>query len=884
MAVYKRDIVDINLETGNIHRSFLKHSIGYLDQKADHFGVRVFRDGEPVNLTGVSVQGVFMPPQGSPIAITSGNIVSENVAEVVLPQACYNYDGQFTLAIKLVDSTNSVTGTVRIVDGMVDNTHASGTVAPTSAVPTYQEVLSTYEQAIAAINKTVRFDATQSLTDIQKATARTNIGAVSTAEMNTALAQKVNVSDIENDLTGTTAGKVLDARQGKVLDDKVSDVKSAFDDIGTAETWSWEFDRLQYTDNSGTTAPSTRHLLSHQIYHVAAGDSVTIDAGFACTPAIYYSDGTFKQFGTKRTGPYTISFNSANYIRLYVVTDPNGNIIAPSDINDKIHASFYLGKYYAKNATKEQLDGEIEAVDTKFGKIAKGVSARGQASFNIDTVNKNVEMPSDRLYFDGHYYQASATTLAYGSLGYPAVFYNTSTHAYEIHALDSSLTENTISEHCRFIAYINKSNPWQSSSALKYTVDGKQQYADLVVYPDTGKNAIFENWSYPKSYRHPGVVDKLFVGIVQMNNGKQGVIEYDVQTHNISRYIFNDFSALDSHNAMAVSVMPNRHILVCGTGHTTSSNIVSYISKKQEDISEFNARVLIPLPTPENGMNRGTYCQLFYLDGKYHLFTRMTYTPSDYSYYIDTWGHATGTITTDDDGNESISWSAFKPFVTTNTQGLKYYAKGAYYTGTKLKFFCQSNYSAGQSDIRLCYLDVSTGAITDDAGNTLGNENTSPVAYSDIPVVIAKGTAKLHLNDVLDGATNAITYSKIDGSYTGGQRAFFAIYENSAWNNIELAEQGTPVYGSGSSGPGVTIIDENTIAMAKNNSTHWTIEQYERNGNSFDFVKTLLDSYSDIALFQPFVSVNVHKSIVCARGYATDYYDMDISTAIIDLS
>ena len=150
MAVYKRDIVDINLETGNIHRSFLKHSIGYKDQKADHFGIRTYRDGVPVDLTGVSVQGIFLPPQGDPIAITSGNIVDGNVAEVVLPQACYNYDGQFTLSIKLVDSNNSVTGTMRIVDGMVDNTHASGTVAPTSAVPTYQEILSSYDAMVAA--------------------------------------------------------------------------------------------------------------------------------------------------------------------------------------------------------------------------------------------------------------------------------------------------------------------------------------------------------------------------------------------------------------------------------------------------------------------------------------------------------------------------------------------------------------------------------------------------------------------------------------------------------------------------------------------------------------------------------------------------------------
>lgn len=146
MAVYKRDIVDINLETGNIHRSFLNHSIGSNDSAADHFGIRTFRNGEPVSLTGVSVQGVFFQSGHDPIAITSGNIVSGNEAEVVLPQACYNYDGQFTLAIKLVGG--GVTGTIRIVDGVVDNTHASGTVAPTSTVPTYQEVLAVYDDMV----------------------------------------------------------------------------------------------------------------------------------------------------------------------------------------------------------------------------------------------------------------------------------------------------------------------------------------------------------------------------------------------------------------------------------------------------------------------------------------------------------------------------------------------------------------------------------------------------------------------------------------------------------------------------------------------------------------------------------------------------------------
>jgi len=177
MAIFKRDIVDINLETGNIHRSFLKHSIGYLDQKADHFGVRVFRDGEEVNLSSATVAGYFLPPQGNPIAITSGNIVSGNVAEVVLPAACYNYNGHFTLAIKLIDVSAGITGTVRFVDGMIDNTSASGSVSPVPTDPTWQEILAAYNQCTTVVNSSVRFDTTQSLTAAQKATARSNIDA-----------------------------------------------------------------------------------------------------------------------------------------------------------------------------------------------------------------------------------------------------------------------------------------------------------------------------------------------------------------------------------------------------------------------------------------------------------------------------------------------------------------------------------------------------------------------------------------------------------------------------------------------------------------------------------------------------------------------------------
>ena len=149
MAIYKQNIVKIDLNAGNIHRSFLNHSIGKNDSGADHFGISVFRGKDAVDLTGVTVQGYFRDPQGNNIAITSGNTVSGNTAEVVLPQACYNYEGQFCLAIKLIGG--GITGTVRIVDGMVDNTNTGGAVAPTGTVPTYQEILAVYEDMQEAV-------------------------------------------------------------------------------------------------------------------------------------------------------------------------------------------------------------------------------------------------------------------------------------------------------------------------------------------------------------------------------------------------------------------------------------------------------------------------------------------------------------------------------------------------------------------------------------------------------------------------------------------------------------------------------------------------------------------------------------------------------------
>lgn len=190
MAVYKADILDVELNTGNIARSFLCHNIGKDDTKADRFGVRVYRDGEPESLSGCSIQGYMMRPNGTNLAITGSNTgVSGNEAWVDLPQAAYDYEGQFCLALKLIGG--GVTGTIRIIDGMINNTFVDDALVPMQSVPTYQEILAVYDQMVAAKNGSVRFDQSQSLTETQKSVARMNIDAASESD----------VSDLKSALT-----------------------------------------------------------------------------------------------------------------------------------------------------------------------------------------------------------------------------------------------------------------------------------------------------------------------------------------------------------------------------------------------------------------------------------------------------------------------------------------------------------------------------------------------------------------------------------------------------------------------------------------------------------------------------------------------------------
>ena len=184
MAIYREDLVDVELTSGTVHRSFLSKTIGEGDNLENRYGVRLFRDGEAVNVGEATVQGLFIAPDGTGILISGVDEYDKpltgkdgNKAWVQLPQACYNKEGQFTLTIKLIESAHGITGTMRIVDGVISNTMVQSPVAPTDTVPTYEEIIAIYEDMLATIASAVRYDTAQSLTESEKTQARENIEA-----------------------------------------------------------------------------------------------------------------------------------------------------------------------------------------------------------------------------------------------------------------------------------------------------------------------------------------------------------------------------------------------------------------------------------------------------------------------------------------------------------------------------------------------------------------------------------------------------------------------------------------------------------------------------------------------------------------------------------
>lgn len=247
MALYRDDIVDIELNSGTLTRSFMIHTIGEGDALANRFGVHVLRNGQEVNLAGTTCSGFFVRSDGGTIPIAG--TVSGSTAYVVLDSSCYAVEGQFALAIKLMDG--SVTGTMRIIDGVVANTMTGSAVDPGTILPSIQTLL----DAIAEAEASIPLDYTNVIKSIR---------AIQQSIMTQALS--FEQGGIDGD-TGEFVPSTIQIRTGFIYIGKGNALNITVSDGYRAHV-RW------YTSNSASTFVSSRNSVSGTIE--AAADYVAI--------------------------------------------------------------------------------------------------------------------------------------------------------------------------------------------------------------------------------------------------------------------------------------------------------------------------------------------------------------------------------------------------------------------------------------------------------------------------------------------------------------------------------------------------------------------------------------------------------------------------------
>ena len=144
------------------------------DNNGNLVGVRVFDGDSPATLTGSCV-GYCVLSNGASIPVNG--MVSGNAAYIVIPSSAYAVPGPVIVVIKNINGSD--VATLAAICTTVIGT--GGTIGDPSAA-VIAEWTSIINTAIATVQgNSVRFDTSQSLTNTQKAQAKSNIGAVYSA-------------------------------------------------------------------------------------------------------------------------------------------------------------------------------------------------------------------------------------------------------------------------------------------------------------------------------------------------------------------------------------------------------------------------------------------------------------------------------------------------------------------------------------------------------------------------------------------------------------------------------------------------------------------------------------------------------------------------------
>lgn len=123
-----RHIYKVDVANDPLIRRDVGALLGLYDKAANRFGVELYDNGTALTLSGKTVTGYMIRPDGNTVNLSG--TVSGNQAFVELTENCYLYDGAFTLTLKVG------TQTVLICDGQIAVTRTGTTVSGNEVINT----------------------------------------------------------------------------------------------------------------------------------------------------------------------------------------------------------------------------------------------------------------------------------------------------------------------------------------------------------------------------------------------------------------------------------------------------------------------------------------------------------------------------------------------------------------------------------------------------------------------------------------------------------------------------------------------------------------------------------------------------------------------------
>ena len=367
---------------------------------------------------------------------------------------------------------------------------------------------------------------------------------------------------------------------------------------------------------------------------------------------------------------------------------------------------------------------------------------------------------------------------------------------------------------------------------------------------NNGEDMIWSWWIYPLAIRFKSIRDKTYIGYTD-SKGYSGVASINNETGEIQKYALKKFD-IDDHNACSVNLLSDgsdnkkKIMVVYSGGHNTDNYINIRISKKYENITEWEDEIKV------NCGGKTTYAQTFFTNGKWYVFFRRNENQWCFIESVD--GRA---------------WST-PHVVVESSQAYMYYMKVTETTQDGLlRLNLYSNPNLEDTNIRMGFFDAINGRILDSDNKTIlkGNiyDDNTIVYHNNYTIVLPITTGrKYRLLDVAKTAPTDLKILYCDFEVVVPNQTYRNIYKIYDNGTIKTICDGGPPFGQYSNYVGGMVFDTsniNNIYVSRRDTTdwYWYLEKWDITSNPTK-IDTIVNHQFRAAI-RPISALNDNKVI-----------------------